>query len=639
MKMRRIFSLVVVPLVAVSLLGSAVFAQADLKTGEDGQADLHLGIFHNAQRDNQDWVREYDGRLFDIGIESLDAYGYRGPVAYRLELRDVVLQDESARLDADLRNAVTLSVGTDAMTHRLAKIPVADPFLGAFGYTFTDFNPGHHAELERRVNDATLKLTPWKGQGIRLLAGWWEEAERGTHQVVYSSRGADVAVDRFTTERTYGTDLSLGRSSALSYRFTGIKFGDEAPPTTVPRLQNLVQPKTDTRVNTFKVRSRITNKLYLTGVQTTRNRDNNTSTGNVLVNTPQKNSTDVNATNVAVSYLATNTLNLTARYRRYSLDADQTPTFADSHGESRDESSASLESSYTGISRMFIRGGYERLSVDRRPAPGNLGLGLPLLNTDSDTSIWRLGFRSYPTSQLSLTGSWEKRDTDNPSFTGSPTGSDNLNLDATYVVADNFAVYGNYCRRNEKNTQIRVPLVDIPTSIGDPRELAAGQGFRNNLKTMMFGAWYGLTSKLTLDATYGRNKTDASALLIFGGDPVDIPNPDFAPYDVTDNIWSAGLNYALNSKWRTYGRYTHSNADGRTVLNVSDGSDPAVVLANGTWTPVSVRQVIYTIGFGCHLTAREELLFEYSRAKWDDGIDDNQSGLFDVVRVSWGHKF
>ena len=78
----------------------------------------------------------------------------------------------------------------------------------------------------------------------------------------------------------------------------------------------------------------------------------------------------------------------------------------------------------------------------------------------------------------------------------------------TYLIKENFALYGDFVQNKEKNDEIRVAT--IPTLVATPvppltddqinaynqaRENAAGQGCENDVKNTILGAWYGLTPK------------------------------------------------------------------------------------------------------------------------------------------------
>lgn len=655
-------------------------AQVDMKHGQDSDTQLRLGTYLHDADGNQDGVREYDGRSFGFGLESLSSYGYNNSFAYWLEMSDVVNQNEAIDLQMALRNKLTLNLSTDAMTHRLARPSAVDPFLAgtpaAGGNSFRDLIPGVHTEMDRRVNDAEIGLTPWKDQKIRLVGGWWQETEKGLAPILFRARvipgqpaipagiasgdrlGSALILDRDTTEKKWGTDLAIGSRSALSYRFTDTRFKDDAGNpvnalSNFPGLSAIVQPNSVTHTNTFKARSRLTNKLYFTGVQTARNRDNNTSTLDFTgVALPRTNRVEIDATNVAMTYLATNSLNFTGRYRKYSLDNLVPPVLvagiADNQAVSRDESSLSLDASFTGIRRAFLSGSFERLNVDRNVSPlhpGHQEFEHPFTSQSTDSDIWRLGARFYPTDKLSMSGNWEKRNISDPGFAGTPTDKDNLNLEATYMVQENFAIYGNFNRWDEHNSEVRVPLADIPTPSTDAatqedRSAAAGQEYRNNMSTGLLGAWFALNSKLTLDANVSRVKTDARALWIIGTDPLFLPQlfPDLAPYNATDNQWSLGLTYAFQPKWRVYGRYMNSSSDGKTTIDLTTSAgDPLPV--GPTWTPVSIDEHRYTVGLGCSLSTSEDLLIELSRADWADRIDSSQSGQFNLIRFAWEHRY
>ncbi|MDO8586801.1 MAG: MtrB/PioB family outer membrane beta-barrel protein [Armatimonadota bacterium] len=700
-------------------------AQVDMLNGQDDVTDLRMGVYHHDDSGNQSWVREYDGRLFDLGIEQLDTYGYTGGLAYSLGIRDLIIQDEKADLDLSLENAIRLHLGTDALLHRLDRIPAINPFLAgtpagtppADGDFFIDLIPNTtQFQIDRRVNDAALSLTPWKGQKVRLLGTWWQEHEDGSRQVLFRSRtllpgesfpagivnrtryGGALLIDRDTNEGSVGTDLTLGKSSALSYRFSHIRFSDDAgtpvtgafqPP--FPALSRIIQPDTETDVHAVKARSRITDRLYFTGVQISRNRENRTSTLSTLTGLPvaRTNAVDIDSTNVALSFLATNSLSLTGRYRKYQLTNLVPPVldalgFADNQATSRDESALSLDASYTGIRRAFLSASFENRDIDRDQSPihplhddpEDDGFEHPFTSESTNSDIWRLGARYYPSAKLSMSGKWEKWNIDGPEFGGAASDRDSLNLEATYLARDNFALFANYNRWKEHNDEIRVDPVPTATevlAVDDPltpgvdesqvsvtfadgssdiltateyqelRIAAAGQNFRNNMTTTTIGAWYAPTPKLTLDVNYGLVDAEARTLFVIGSSASAasrLPNlfPDFAPYDAEDHVWSLGLAYAFRPKWRVYGRFTNAKSEGRTLIDLTTGAG-ADLPVGPVWTPVDITERRYTLGFGYEISPKEELRVDFSVSDWEDGIDSGQSGRFGLIRFAWSHRY
>ena len=659
--------------------------QVDLKKGEASSTDFSLGLFHKDENGNQDWIREYDGRAFNPGIESLESYGYKGRTAYRLDLRDVIIQDEDVAFDWSFANAYGLKFTTSRLTHRLARIPAVNPSLvgtdaGANpteGDVFFDLAPGTDFRIRRRTSQLGLNLTPWTQQKLRVVGAWWQEAESGAKQVLFRGRaplpgepllpvsplvnnrfGGALGIDRKTNEAIGGLDMAVGKSSAVSYRFVNTKLDEDngrplAGTTAAPPLTRIIAPTTETNSHIIKARARISDNIYFTGVQVNRNRRNRTSTldavGTAL---PRTNEVNIDSTNLSLSFFATDSLTLTGRYRRYVLDNRVPPVLvagvADNQASSRKESSGLIEATYNGISRVFLSSSYEALAVDRKMSALHVGheeFEHPFTSTDTNTTIWRSSVRYYPTSKLNLSGSYQRSNIDDPGYSGTPTDSQKLDAQATYMVTDNFGLYGNYNRWSEDNGQVRVPLADIPTPGVDAtgqelRAAAAGQGYRNKVTTGNIGAWYAITPKLTFDANYGTVDTRAGALWIIGTDPAFLPQlfPYFAPYNADNTLWAAGLTYSFHPRWRVYGRFMNSDTTGKMLINLTTSAGAGLPVGP-TWLPVDVNERRYTIGFGYDLSVAEQLLLEASVSDWEDKIDSSQSGQFSVVRFAWGHKY
>jgi len=159
----------------------------------------------------------------------------------------------------------------------------------------------------------------------------------------------------------------------------------------------------------------------------------------------------------------------------------------------------------------------------------------------------------------------------------------------------------------------------------------------NTFTNMNFGAWYGLTPKLTLDMDVARISTDASEWWIFGDDPNYGPHlqPDYVPYKTKDNLWSVGLTYAPKPDYQIYGRFLNSSFDGSSEPTVLPGS---VTLPDG-WTPISGNEKVWTLGFAYNLSEKNRLLLDYSVSDWKDHLDPTQDGRFNVWRLAWATTY
>ncbi|MDO8682039.1 MAG: MtrB/PioB family outer membrane beta-barrel protein [Armatimonadota bacterium] len=673
-KMKTVTYILITAFLFGAVLPGTVLAQTSLVDGEDTQSEVRLGVYNHDASGNQDWVREFDGRPFDIGTELIDVYGYKGPLQYWFGARDLVVQDETTSVELAWWNLMGLRLETDKLTHNLARIPSINPFLDgttASGDVFNELAPDQNLVIERRIYDLGFNVTPGNDQKVRFVADWWQEQEHGAKQVLFYSRaalpgeppaasprarqGSALIIDRSAVDAGLGADFALGKSSAMSYRFVDTRFNDDAgnppPGTTVyPGLNRIVQPDIEAKSHIIKARTQFGDKFYFTGVHTIRDRDNRTSTLNSLgVPVPRVNNIKTDATNVAMSFLATDGLTLTGRYRKYELDNRVPPVLvggvADNQAVSRDETALSLDATLTGIPRTFLRAGFERRNTDRRFSalhPGHEEFEHPFTSENTESDIWRAGLRYYPTPKFSINGNFEKWNIDGPGFAASFTDREKVDLSATYLISDSFGVYGNYNRWDEENSEIRVPVASIPTpAVDDPGEEArldaAGQGYRNKTTTTNLGAWYALNSKLSLDANIGKVKTDSAALWIIGLAPAYPPHllPDFAPYQADFDMWAVGLTYAFRPSWKLFGRFQQSDSDGRTLVSVIPGD----VSIEPVWQPVRVTEDRWTLGFGYDISVKDSLSLDFSTSDWEDKIDGNQSGRFNLWRLAWSHRY
>ena len=175
----------------------------------------------------------------------------------------------------------------------------------------------------------------------------------------------------------------------------------------------------------------------------------------------------ITSTNVSLNYLATDTLTFNARYRTYSLD-NQVPALVNSAGVvqnntclSQNVRSTQVDASYTGIRHMFWQFGFERRGQYLNENDSLAGLGQsitdlsPYVNADTETDYWRASFRYYPLAQLSLSASGEWASSNIATFAGTPDQSQNYSFNATYMLNDKVALYGDCNVQNGNNTEIR----------------------------------------------------------------------------------------------------------------------------------------------------------------------------------------
>ena len=688
-------------ILAMVLASSAVFAQASLTSGEQGFSDIRLGIYSHASDGNQDWVREFDGRNFDsFGIERLQSYGFSGPTQYWLDARDLILGDEDFNFSLASRNSVGISLGTSKLTHRLFRTPSINPFIaemyaslglpapvpGNTGDAILDLSPGVNFRLNRRVNTFDLGITPQGNQGRRFVASWWQELESGNRQLLFRARaaapgvianrqraGAEIPIDRSTDEAALGADLRLGKLSVLNYRFIDTEFTNNGNRPggvlgTVFPLNALTQFNSKTTNNSLKARSKLGDQLFFTGTYSSKERKNLTSripSGYDSGGIPLGAKVKFRNTNLGLTFLATDALSLTGRWRRYDLDNEVPPVFRlsgtpptpvalpDNMSFSGEVTSTEVNGSFTGIRKLYLRAGFESRNWDRTISPTHPPhpadeFEHPKHRDRTEADIVRLGARYYPIQSLSFAANLEDWNVKNPGYNGMWTDRRKLNVNATYLIKTNFALYGDFIQSKDENKDVRI--TSIPTIVTPPavpltpeeeeayvedRADAAGQGYENDLKTTMLGAWYGVSPKLTLDTYWAKTSLDAAATLIFGNEPAYLPHlaPDFAPYNADTNQWSVGATYAINPKWRLTGRLLTSKSEGKTLISVLPGGlGPA-------WTPVDVDAKRWTVGATCNVSAKERVTLDYSILDWDDNIDPGQSGRFNLLRLAWSSAF
>ncbi|MHB1455934.1 MAG: hypothetical protein ACYC0V_03360 [Armatimonadota bacterium] len=678
----------IIGLIALFVITSA---NADLLTDQDKKTEIQLGIYTSDSSGNQDFVRQYDGRKFNLwGVDGLSIYGYDRENQYWLEANDLLNGNESLSFNLNGRNTYGLSLSSNAMTHRQGKTPAINPYLAPFGMShiangtptgdaFLDLSPTDTYRLNRRENDFKLNITPENLGWLRLTIGSWQELENGTQQLLFRSRAATpgviarstkasaaVPIDRTTTENKLGADLAIGKNSVVNYEYVDSTFTDNGgrPSGVLSQvfpLNSMTRINSKTNTNILKANSRLSKQLYFTGVHINRRRANTTATipfDEDFVNEGAflGHSVDTETTNLAMTFLASDALSLTGRWKEFRQE-DRLPQIFEVGETSpsnlplgRDITSWELKGSYTGIRKAYLNAGYERRD-EKLIAHEDLILAFSANRTVNDN--WNAGFRLHPSERLSISGNWvNKSSRDNRAlFPGVPTDQTKLNFNATYLVRDNLTIYGDFYDSDEKNQEIRVafndPALDqilikptdqnVINDIIDKRIQGAGQGYKNKMTTWGAGAWLGLTPKLSANIYAGRVKTSAVALLVLEVNPASYPlmAADFAPFSAKSDQWTAGLDYEVTSKLRTHGRYQNTVSKGQTILSIIP-DDPA--LSQG-WQPVNLRENTWTLGADYRVSKTEKVILDFSVSDWKDKIDSNNNGKFNLWNLSWSIQY
>lgn len=626
---RMITSALIVLLIgAIPALG-----QTDIVKGRDGLFHVDFGLYSDRSSGNQDWVREYDGRMFDLwGIDLLSSYGYTGDYQYWFQARSLLPGDEDLSLGLGVRDELGLSVKTTSMLHRLARIPGNDPYLSPLGLTggaFTDMTPGNPLSLRWRVDQLGLRLTPGAG-AVTLRANWWRESDTGATQFNYRGsspsrmESVDFGADRSTEQGTLGADFRLGRSTSLSYSYEDNSFSDGGRPVMSavdiddPRPWLVTIPSIKTTSNVIKARSRLSNRLYFSGAHIDRSRANQTA---AIVDSA---AVKTRATNASLTFLASGDLTLFGRYRDYRLDNRVSPLLgdvgdpADNVALERRERSLQFESDYSGIQKALVRIGYEHRKTER-----NLPDGFPddpdlaaAMESATTSDILRASFNYHPGWRLSLSGKMEDWNISKPSFKGSPGGRRKTGLNATYLSSEKLVFYADYGRLHDTR--------DDPS------------GLDNKSTDATIGAWYGLSDKLNLDVLYADSKVNATTLWELSPHALDPISSEDVPYRVRNKQYSVGLNLRFAPKTSLYWRFLRSDSSGKSLVTALVPGSPT--LPDG-WAPLEVGENRWTIGFTRDLTAQNRVLLEYSLADWEDDIDANNDGRFNLWRVAWSTDF
>lgn len=645
--MRRIALTLAIP-VLVGLACFPAWAAVDLKSGSYNEGSFRVGLYSPHGSGSQDDVREFDGRTLNpASLEYLEWLGYSGDWQYSVFGQWLLAHDIDAAVGLGYRNRFGLNWYRSTLTHRLEARRAGD--IALVGPTpGTDLSPDTNFGIVRTVDDIYMRFLD-SSQNLRIVTNFWQQSKDGTQQIIgrWNTGTGNIKhvvaapLHSETTQSTVGTDVKVGSGAAVNYRYTLTKYGQNnvsIATNTTPR--HPTQINSDTKTSKVTARAAITDRLYFTGLYLTRDRTN--TRASFVEGNPA--SMNFRAGNAGLTWLVTDDLTLTARYRMTDQDSHVVPIIGS--GQVRNNAlstklrSSAIEASYAGIRHMFVKAGYERKDIDR--STQFTADSFAELEPSSKSDIFTGSVRYYPTGNLSISAYGLIDNTDRSGYAGTPNKRKQLTANATYMLRDNFALYGDFYRLDERNNLVRVPFAGIPLAVGSAtdeelRVEAAGQGYDNEQTTGTIGAWYALNSKLVLDANCSRITTDASSLWILGLDANAANNtlPNLVSFNTRNNQYSTGLTYQMTPKWSFYGRYILSNSDGRGLL------DPALYPpgVGPTWLPVDVRQHTYTVGFAHELSARDRLLLDFSVSEYVDRINAANTGTFDVWRLAWSRQF
>lgn len=645
--MRAIVVAFTVCVLAAVLYGPA-FAQVDLLNGSAHQGELQVGVYGKNSSGSMDNVREFDGRsLNPASLEYLEWLGYAGPWQYRVLGRYLFAHDADAAVGLNYMNRFGVSYKTSILTHRLEAIRAGDILLVA-ATPGVDDSPNQDFFTVRKTDDVSVRFTD-SNQSFRLMAGSWVTSKDGYRQQAgrwnsgTGSRKHVIALPTHsdTSESTIGTDFRIGNATVVNYRYSDTKYGEVGSGiTSIPILANLTRIVSDTKTSSIKARADISNRLYLTGFHVTKQRINTQAT--FVEGEPA--SMSIASTNAALNYLATDSLTLSARYRMTNQYSHIVPIVAS--GQIRNNSlstkmkSSQLEATYSGIRHAFLKAGYERKDVSR--STQFTAIPFAELEPSSKADIVTGSIRYYPTTNLSLSANGSFNNTDRAGYAGTPNKKKQINANATYMLGDSLALYGDYSSLDERNDLVRIAIADIPAAVAtdldeEERIAAAGQGYDHEMTTTTLGTWYSVNSKLVLDANYSKIDSDASNLWILGLDGAAASNtvPNMVSYSTRNHQWSAGLTYSMSPKWNFYGRYILSNSDGRALL------DPAFYPpgVGPTWLPVDLRQHTYVLGMSHDLTDKDRLMLDFSVSEYVDRLNATNTGTYGVWRTAWSRSF
>ncbi len=656
---------------------AAVTTQEAQKTADT--SDLYglrligdLEFYATVQKEDMDWVREYDGRRYRfVDIGTLRLNWFTPGIWGNFLARDIASNNPDAFLWTNIEDIVSLRGRFQRITHRLAPWPLISPTMP--GNTFTSLTPNSGFRTDRDLGEVRVGITPPGLRWLRLAGEFWSLDQEGSQQLLFRSRSnrlrfqASQPVDRTTTETRLGVDLGTW-ADAFNYRHVERRFSEHAAPPTYPQADTLVPikvivPDTKTDGNTFTLRNDITNLMsridrngqgsWFTGYFSSKSRRNLSARTSIRTaeepvrsaTLPDDPNVKVRLHNMSLTHMHGHYLMLTTRYRHLNYD-NRTP-FLESGGEPLNQvvrkrySSFGVDATYTGIRRLTLLGGYE-YRIDRRNVEPihevHPEFSHGPIATSSAHNLWNLSGVLRPANWATLRVKGRFESIHRHIFAGTPSTRFDTDTDLTVNIGPSLIFLANYSFWREKNTAIPPPG---PIPLDDPnfaliRDQQSGAGYNSLIRTWDMALWGAPKPWVTAEVHAGRYDVRSRVYWILGTDNTFLPiieTPELVPYRVRNLYLSGSATFRVTPRLKLRANLMHSDSRGQTVSYslFSKVPDPAARVT--TISPVNVRSSRDTVGAEYQFSRSTRLLVEYSWNNWSDRINPANDGKFQLLSV------
>ncbi|MDE2039778.1 MAG: hypothetical protein KGO96_08865 [Elusimicrobia bacterium] len=644
-------------------LGGMLLALAWPLRAAEGSAGAEAKFFSADRRGFQGNVREYDGNLYNPLEGSAWVKSDFGNALLDLGINDVGSSNESGRLDLNVGGYLGLDSSFGILTHRQPIVTngiIQDGQWTPNTQTKVDYG-GEDLLFKRTEENADLWLSCPRMPALRLLAGYWQETEKGTQPLGYDgTTGAtkeDVTsqqIDRFTRDVTVGAQADVGKGE-VSYTYTARKFADKAPSSVDSKIAGTFSgyPTADlswvseqrTDIHQAAFHFPLTADINAAGGVDYRERVGETNGYKVKV---------VDS-NLGTLYLPAKDFSISARLYDHVMNTAVNNSFAAFDNASPPDPRidfyqmrADVKARYTGIEHVALSLGYKpeynyRRNADQRP--GDYG----------DDALYQDG--TFQPAETQFYGPQTKdtkhqvelmADFDLPA--GASLSAGYRFLTANRAAYENSPTLGHY-----ETVAIYVPLAETLAfnanwdGIGEDSDRSPNN-FKQRLNRVLFDLqWSRQDGKASLGGGYayerGKDTIDAyfgaSNVAFNGNNVVNLIHIPDSSYDYENHVISANGMACLPLKLTARANLSYTISNAHWFVTAFDpyftGASVGVHLSD--LAPTEVRITHWTVSLARELYKNLSARASYDEEQWVDKLDGSQNGRIGVSELSLSAKF
>ena len=617
-----------------------------------GFSDMDLGRID--EEGNPNYVREYDGRNYDILNTVLSLEKYAGDGDLHVDVVDLPRGDQ----DIDIRYGtpkLSAKARISGLTHRLGRYDdttdaiIAGQNGGTNRVNTTDLAEGQNDhQIHRTVIDLEVAARCSKMPQAKWLLNMWQEREHGSRQFLFLDRCTSChkiqttePIDRVTTITQGGVQVDLPKAS-LRYLRGQQEFSNLAPEgfynfSGVSRVFRGVAPlfgvaPTETTTNDLLGSAALGQRASMTALWRTKDRDNELGGGRV----------SLRSTGGGATYALSRNLYLQGSHFARGSDVKDVP-----EGVSRDRDTTRVGLRYTGIPKATWSLELAKEKVTRESER-------TFVPEESNSNIWSSAFTYSPRSRLSLQLRYRGTQTEHRDFydpaeapthfaarlSGPPTEGSLLSGVLGYNLGANSYLSGLYSRRRDT---FEVEALDLatPRAADENVTTRGAQLVHHRGRSQISAGYYRQEGDTLTNATYG---TDPFTL----SPPLSDTPTEFAPIEALAashyraSIFTVDGSWWLTSRWRLFGRSNRTSTAGQvTAYGLGDylDQDPDLDGVSVVLNPFDVVLRDRWIGIGYLLDKDTEVVLSHQRRSWDDRAAPSHGGSYGLWRLGARKRF